>query len=265
MINKYFEFFKLELKEDLADRSRFIVWIVSKPVFMLINVLIWTAIFSNAPDSSIGGFSVEQTINYFLFQAIFGNIIFNSLSEKIGSRIYSGELSTSLLKPANLSISLVSQAFGGRVFSLIYESTVTLAIAMLFFGFKIYSFYALMISILSLFMGFLVNCFFSLCWSLMYFKMLNHWPFERIKKFIVMFISGFYLPLNFLPLPIQNVLKFLPFNYFSYEPTRIFLNIYSGKEILGILMMQLFWTVLLYLTFNIMLKRILKKYEGVGA
>lgn len=265
MTNKYVEFFKMEIKEDLADRSRFLIWIVSKPIFMIMNILIWTAIFSNSANSSIGGFNVEQTINYFLFQSIFSGIVFNNLSEKMGNRIYSGELSTSLLKPANLSISMVSKALGGRIFSLFYESIPALAIGMVFFGFKIYSTPMLLISIVSLFLGLLTNCFFSLCWSLAYFKMLNFWPFERIKKFVISFISGFYIPLNFLPMALQNILKYLPFGYFSYEPTRIFLNLYSYSRIFQILLIQIFWITALYLIFNFSFKKILKKFEGVGA
>jgi ABC-2 type transport system permease protein len=265
MTNKYFEFFKMEIKEDVADRSRFIIWIISKPIFMIMNVLIWTAVFSNSQNSSIGGFDMGQTINYFLFQAIFGNIIYNSLSEKIGSMIYSGELSTSLLKPANLSLSFVSKAFGGRVFSFIYESIPTLAIGLLFFSFKIYSIPMLLVSIVSLFFGLLINCFFSLCWSLMYFKMLNYWPFERIKRFAISFVSGYLIPLNFMPIPLQNVLRFLPFNYFFFEPAKIFLNIYSYPQVLQILLIQIFWIIILYSIFNFLFKKIIKKFEGVGA
>lgn len=265
MINKYVEFFKMEIKEDLSDRSRFLIWVISKPIFMLINIIIWTAIFSNSINSTIGGFSVEQTINYFLFQAIFANIVFTNISERMGNRIYSGELSTNLLKPVNLSLSLTSKSLGGRVFSLIYESIPSLLIGLIFFNFKIYSFPMLLISIVSLFLGLLINCFFSLLWSLMYFKMLNHWPFERIKRFVISFISGFYIPLNFLPLIFQNVLKYLPFNYFSFEPTRIFLNLYSYSQVFQILLIQIFWIIVLYIMFNILFKKAIKKFEGVGS
>jgi len=232
---------------------------------MIINVMIWTAIFSNSQNSTIGGFSVEQTINYFLFQAIFSGIVFNNLSERMGNQIYSGELSINLVKPFNLSLKLVSKALGGRVFSLMYESIPTLIIGFLFFNFKIYSFPMLIISIISLFLGLLMNCFFSLCWSLMYFKMLNHWPFERIKRFVVSFISGFYIPLNFLPLVLQNILKYLPFNYFSFEATRIFLNIYSYSQIFKIFLVQIFWIIILYAIFNFLFKKAIKKFEGVGS
>jgi viologen exporter family transport system permease protein len=265
MINKYVEFFKMEIKEDLADRSRFLIWIISKPIFMIINVIIWTAIFTNSNNSIIGGFTVEQTINYFLFQSIFSSIVFNKLSEKMGNRIYSGKLSINLLKPVNLGISLTSKALGGRVFSFFYESLPTLLIGLIFFNFKIYSFPMLIISIISLFLGLLINCFFSLLWSLMYFKMLNYWPFERIKKFVISFISGFYIPLNFLPLIFQNILKYLPFNYLSYEPTRIFLNLYNYSQVFQILFIQIVWIIVLYLLFNNLFKKAVKKFEGVGS
>ncbi|MFA5303107.1 MAG: ABC-2 family transporter protein [Candidatus Nanoarchaeia archaeon] len=255
----------MEIKEDLSDRSRFLIWIISKPIFMLINVIIWTAIFSNSSNSTIGGFSVEQTINYFLFQSIFASLVFNNLSERMGNRIYSGELSTTLLKPVNIGISLTSKALGGRVFSFFYESLPTLLIGLIFFNFKIYSFPMLLISIFSLFLGLLINCFFSLSWSIMYFKMLNHWPFERIKRFVISFVSGFYIPLNFLPLIFQNVLKYLPFNYFSFEATRIFLNLYSYSQVFQILLIQIFWVILLYLMFNFLFKKVVKKFEGVGS
>jgi ABC-2 type transport system permease protein len=265
MINKYFEFFKMEIKEDLSDRSRFLIYVISKPIFMLISIIIWTAIFSNSENETIGGFSIEQTINYFIFLAIFSGINYTNLSAKMGSLIYSGQLSELLLKPVNLSLQLTFKSLGGRVFALFYESIPALAFALIFFSFKIPSALMLFFSILSIFLGLIINCFFSLIWSLMYFKLLNHWPFERIKNYLISFLMGSYIPINFLPLAFQDILKYLPFNYFVYEPARIFLNIYPLSQVIGILMLQAFWIIIFYFFFNYLFKKTIKKFEGVGA
>ena len=265
MINKYLEFMKIEAKEDLADRSRFFVWIISKPIIMIMQIMIWTAVFTYSNTSSIGGFSIEQTINYFLFMQIFGNIIYNNLSEDTGEDIYSGYLSMSLLKPVNFSLSKVFGNFGGRIFSFFYESIPTLIVGLVFFNFTIYSLPMMIVSIISLFLGLLINSFFSLCWSLIYFRMINFSPFERIKRYALTFISGYYIPIAFMPLAFQKVLKYLPFNYVFYEPSMIYFNIYSNYQILQVLLMQVLWIMILYLLFNILFKKMLKKFEGVGA
>jgi len=151
MMNKYLEFFKMEIKEDVSDRSRFFVWTISKPIMMLMQMVIWTAVFAYSSKETIGGFSMEQTINYFLFQYIFGSITYAGISEAMGNKIFHGNLVTSLLKPINLSLSFAAKSFGGRLFSLFYESIPSMAIGMLFFSFKIYDGYMIIISIISLF------------------------------------------------------------------------------------------------------------------
>jgi len=100
---------------------------------------------------------------------------------------------------------------------------------------------------------------------LIYFKMITFWPFERIKRFTLQFFSGMLLPINFMPLALQNVLKYLPFNYFFYEPSRIYLNIYPYGKVLEIIGIQILWIILLYLFFNYFFKKAVKKFEGVGS
>lgn len=264
-MNKYLEFFRMEIKDYLEDRSRFIVWIISKPIMMLIQILIWTAIFSHSGQESIGGFSMGQTIGYFLFQYIFAGITYTSISSTMGHKIFHGELSVNLLKPINLSIAWAFKGFGGRLFSLFNESLPALAFAIIFFGFQIYSYPMFFIALISIFLGYFINFFFSLSWSLAYFKMVNYWPFERIKRFLVLFFMGAMIPINFMPLFLQNVLKYLPFNYISFEPSRIYLGIYSYAQISQIIILQIIWIIILFYLFNHFFKKAIKKFEGVGA
>jgi ABC-2 type transport system permease protein len=264
-MNKYLEFFNMEVKDSISERARFLVWTISKPLLMLINILIWTSIFSNSGQETIGGFNMEQAINYFIFQNALSGIIYSGISRAMGDRIEDGLLSVHLLKPMNLSIAWAFRGLGGRFFALFYESIPSIAFAMIFFGFKIYSLPMFLISIISLFLGYFINYFFSIIWSLAYFKMINFWPFERIKGFITNFFMGVMIPINFMPLALQNILKFLPFSYMSFEASKIYLGIYDYPQIAQILGIQILWIIGLFILFNFLFKIAIRVFEGVGA
>jgi ABC-2 type transport system permease protein len=183
----------------------------------------------------------------------------------MGDKIEEGSLSVHILRPVNLSLAWAFKGLGGRVFAFFYESVPAIIFAMIFFGFKFYSIPMFLISILSLFLGYFINHFFSSLWGLMYFKMINYWPFERIKNIMTNFFLGLVIPINFMPLALQNILKFLPFNYMSFEASKIYLGMYSYSQIAQILGIQLLWIAGLFLLFNFLFKKAIKLFEGVGA
>jgi ABC-2 type transport system permease protein len=95
--------------------------------------------------------------------------------------------------------------------------------------------------------------------------MINFWPFERIKVLMTNFFMGVMIPINFMPLFLQNILKFLPFNYMSFEASKIYLGMYDYSQIIQILGIQILWIICLFFLFNFLFKKVIRIFEGVGA
>ncbi len=83
---------------------------------------------------------------------------------------------------------------------------------------------------------------------------------ERIKKFF----SGGYFPINLLPAAFIKASFLMPFAYSFFVPTQLYLKKIDIATGLRGLFVQIAWIMVLYLLIQIVWKRGLRKYEGVG-
>lgn len=68
---------------------------------------------------------------------------------------------------------------------------------------------------------------------------------ERLLPAIVTIFSGMVIPLAFFPDWFQPLLKFLPFSGLVDSPYKFYLGIYGSQEILGVLLHQVLWSIVL--------------------
>lgn len=262
---KYLGYFKIAFKNRFASRALNLLWVIAKPIEILVAITVWTAIYEYSGQGVIKGFTLDQTINYMIFSLIFGAIAYTKIGAKLGSHIKSGRLNTMLVKPVDYGLNKLSQVIGARVHAVIFEVLPGVVIAVLFFGFHQYNSLMTLLAITSMSLALLVNYFFSLSWALIYFKTINFESIEWFKKMLISILSGSLIPLNFLPIAFQEVLKYLPFQFLSYIPSRIFINSYPLQEVILLLMIQASWIVLLYAVYKIGWNYSIKSFSGVGA
>nr|MDA3846647.1 ABC-2 family transporter protein [Vallitaleaceae bacterium] len=80
--------------------------------------------------------------------------------------------------------------------------------------------------------------------------------------------AGVFLPLTFFPVLFQKILFFMPFQYITYVPIRVFMGSYSlGNitlsipEIVGL---QAISVIVMYLVSEVMWRAGIKQFTGVG-
>ena len=87
---------------------------------------------------------------------------------------------------------------------------------------------------------------------------------QHLKIMLETVFSGQIAPLIFFPKILQTIANFLPFKYFLYFPTQIFLGRISGPEILSNFLILFAWEVCLWIIVILMWHRGLRRFEGVG-
>jgi len=261
---KYSGNIKVAFKQGLASRAINLMWVLSKPILILVSIIVWTSIYNYSGKGLIGGFTIDETINYMMFSIVFGAITYTRVGQKIGSDILNGNLSTKLIRPVNYGIEYLLRNIGNRLYALIFEVLPGLIIAVTFFGFHSFNLLMTIISFISICLGLLINFFVSINWALMYFNTKAFQPLEELKRRLVNFFAGVYMPLNFMPLALQKIFNYLPFQFIIYIPSRIFINSYSLSQALIFMAIQAGWIVLLYSTYRVGWHHSIKNFSGAG-
>src|SRR6185312_12990122 len=78
------------------------------------------------------------------------------------------------------------------------------------------------------------------------------------------FISGQMLPLDLLPRPWSDLLKFLPFQYMAYFPAVVFLGKVKGTMLWVYLLGELIWAVAFMVLARVLFRMGLRRYSAFG-
>ncbi|MBU0461430.1 MAG: ABC-2 family transporter protein, partial [Nanoarchaeota archaeon] len=93
---------------------------------------------------------------------------------------------------------------------------------------------------------------------------------RRMKRGLILFLSGGMIPIAFFPQWFIGLSNYLPFQYIRYVPINIYLGQYSisaaGFNNIGIVLgAQIAWTLILLGITHLMWKAAIKKFSGAGA
>lgn len=252
-------------KEWTAYRSHVLVSLFVGPVYFLTQVFIWKAVFSSR--ETIKGLTLEQMLMYYGVATVIHYITYDSAGWNIQMLIRTGRFLTFMLRPISHRFFAFSQKVGHRTLGITLEFIPVYL--MFWFLFKlrlipVYPFWAILSVLLSFTMIFLFNY----CTGLTAFWLTRTQGIRRM--FIIMrdMFAGVYIPLSFFPEIFQKMFFFLPFQFMTYVPIRVFLGSYelagvslSIPQIVGIQAVA----VLVMLGFSEVLWRLgIKRFTGVG-
>jgi len=176
------------------------------------------------------------------------------MSTDIIQTIRTGEIANDMARPWSFFGYWLSRSFGERLLNLILRGTLTYLIGVLYFRAAIPS--------LEQFTPFLIAVLLSMVLSFSFgfiINMIAFWTIDAtsmvwLVNTIMMFFSGFLLPLAFFPAPLAAIARLLPFQAITSLPVLIFLGKIEDIAILNSFLLQLFWIVLL-VSVSLMIQR----------
>lgn len=253
-------------KEWAAYRTHMWVSLFVGPVYFGVQYFIWSSVYRTG--SSIGGMVLNDTLRYYGISAVIGYLTFDFAEWNVQMLIHTGKYTSFLQRPVSHVYFALCQKVGHRTLGFVNEF---LPVCFLFFFiFKINLLpsniiYGVITILLSFILRFLIN--YSI--GLSAFWLTRSGGVSGIFNLIGSVCSGSIVPLSFLPLGLQRVMMFLPFQYTTFVPVQIFIGQYrlGGISIPGpvLLLLQLA-SVLLMLCITLIIEKMgIKKYTGVGA
>lgn len=266
-MSKFWGIVKINYKCLIQYKWTFGMSVLAQPFVMIVNYLVFYGIYSYSGRGELKGYDMEQMVWFYTANLLVNSFVWNSTVGEMSYKIRSGELSNDLLRPmsvftyglanmlASRMIAVMMDFLPGMVvYSLILPPSFLTPASML-------RFFVLMIP--TFFLNYLLSFLVGLC--AMVVK--NDTSLQAISGVLVAFAGGSLIPMEFYPKWLNLLMDFLPYKYIYYYPIQIFLNKFSG-DVWGmwgkIIFIQGIWILGLYVLYQILWGRAVKRYCAVG-
>lgn len=239
----YYEIALRSLRRATAYRTAYIAGILTNAFFGAVLSFIYIGLYG--AGGSVAGFTLEDAISYTWIAQSLISIGAAWVSRDIAPTIRSGDVVTDMFRPWSFYGYWLSRALGERVFNLLLRGSLTYLIGVLYFGARVPALHELLGFAAAVALSMLVSFAISFIVNLTTFWLLDNSGVMMVADVLIMFLSGFLLPLNFFPPALQAVAQALPFQAIAGLPAQVFLSKITGQALAGTLLLQAVWVVLL--------------------
>ncbi len=215
-------------------------------VFGFIRAYVLLAVYQSRAD--VGGFNVVDAITYvFLTQALLAPVdIFSGGMNEIGDRIQTGDIVTDFYRPVNFQLYWLASDLGRSTFQLLFRGVPPFVVGILAFNLTLPSKFLTWIAfLLSATLAVVISFGVRFAVSLSGFWLLDTRGALYVLGAVMMFFSGFLIPLTFFPPWLETLSRVLPFAAIVQVPIEIFLGKRTGGELGVTLIGQLLWVIVL--------------------
>ena len=263
---KYLTVFNLGIQNTFVYRWNYFLRALFGLIPLAGTVFLWRAIFQER-GGSLHGYDYGSMIYYYLLTLLVANLVTPTEDEwQIASDIREGQINSLLTKPMSYLAYRFSIFLSAR---LVYTAVTIVPIAIIFLYFRNYitlpaSLTTYMWALLSLLMAAFIQFFITYSLAMMAFWILEISTIVFIVYSFEYFLGGQMFPIDIMPAPVQEVMKWLPFYYELFCPIAIFLERLKGPQLLQAIAIQTGWLLLTWAAARTMWKRGLGHYQAVG-
>lgn len=228
---------------NLQYRASHVINTVASAAFGLIYVSIWKGIGQPAGG---GGYTLDNVIHYVAFnQVCLWITLFITNGLGIERSVRTGLISLDLMRPVHLFYHLMCREWGQIIYQLLYKSLPIYILYVLTLHLPIPRSAATWLwTITALIIAAYINiCINYLIGVTALWTTESSWLFW-VHNALSMVLSGFLIPIDWLPHSIQYISRLSFYPYIQYFPSKIYLGLTEASDMLS---GALFWCVLLTL------------------
>ena len=221
-----------------------------------VTVYIW--VYNNPNNTDL--------ITYLFFGYILQRLMWTNVLNFLSVNIFSGKIVNRLLLPINLTSFLLIREAGTRIIMNLTSSGLMFLFLPLFIGHlasPVWYFWLFLPFILII--GFLIDFFISISFACLVFWLKE--GFDPIYNFFTLgskVLTGIYIPFNYLPSSLSQLMTYNPYSLLVYHPMQIYSGHYSIMQSAIVIFSGIIWVIVLYLISQLMLKLGLKEFESSG-
>ncbi|MGL4383368.1 MAG: ABC transporter permease, partial [Bacilli bacterium] len=238
----------------------FYAHLFQKIMAIFITYYLWLSIINDNQDNIKGFATTSSFLTYIVLVTLIQLTLYTNITSVFASKIRNGDFAIDLIKPVNLQLKVVIEAFADNMVSIFLQAIPTYIIAIFFLKISLpNNITTTLLFILTLFLSILILITFSLLSSLLVFKTENWWGLSLFISFISSLFSGALFPLSLSPKLFQMVAAVLPFKYIYATPIQIYINQLPPKQILNTILLQVSWIIILSLLSHFIFKHFITK------
>lgn len=262
-MKKYLQILYIVAVQHFAYRLSFILWRLRNVFNLVFTYFLWTSVFSNR--LSLFSYTQEKIITYILLITLLSSLVLLTLTGDVAADILSGDIMNYLLKPFSFFKYIISREAGDKLLNLCFSGAEIIILfsilkPQIFIQTNIPSY---ILFFLSLIIGIILSFLISLSISFIAFWSNEIWAPRWIYSILTWFLAGSFFPLDILPKSIYNFLLLTPFPYLIYLPTKFFLDGFTTKLIIP-LVLSIGWCFVLFFMTKKMWERGIKNYSAYG-
>ncbi len=233
----------MEAKLYLAYNYYVVVEYVLQILSMIIYVYFWQAVYAGAASPTLGGLTLQQTINYILLARILAPLLETRTIFRFGHLVRSGDFAIELVRPTDfLTRQYVEQFTGIGIFFV--QKAPLFVLAWAAFGLQLpadpAAWGAFAVSML---LGQSVLFFFDWIFACLAFYSTETWGLSMVRTGVAAFFSGALVPLVMMPGWLQEVAAAMPFAQALAVPAAFLSGVTSVADAPRVWLGQLAWLV----------------------
>ena len=253
-------------KEWAAYRSHSLVSAFVGPVYFLVQMAIWHAVYSQGGE--IGSMQLSDMITYYSISTLISYLIMDFADWNLQMLIHSGKYLTFALRPIHHRFFALSQKLGHRTLGFLFEFLPVLLIFFLLFDVKLQP-ASWLWAIISVMLSFLMQFYINYIIGLAGFWLVKTDGIRSVVRLLTGVCSGALFPLILFPEMIQRLVFFLPFQFTLYVPSMVFTGSYRlggfSMDIASITMIQALYVFVLLIFSELAYRFGMRRFTAVGA
>jgi ABC-2 type transport system permease protein len=228
-------------REMTAYRFNAVMSLVASILYLIMVYAIWTAIDASGQLAV----SLSGVLTYVLLGQVVSNSVFTEVEGYLSERVREGTIVNELKRPVSLRLQIYCYLIGKTLFNTLTKGLPVLVVGLLFLDMQTPSILNAAGFVVALLLSFNLVFAFSFLTSMLVFWTEIGWGIRAMRSNIQDVFSGVLFPLYLLPAGLASVFDLLPFQAMADGPIRIFTMDATGREMLNIFGLQIFWIIVI--------------------
>jgi len=256
--NAYFYVYKTQILKGLAYKFDVYGNILMQTIIMVATAYFWRALFKNA--DSVQGVTVDTMLTYTVVSSMISVVLTTNVEHRITLSVRKGTIAIDMMRPVNIFKVFFAENLGG-VTALLFQNLLPIFLigSVLIKLPTPGSVTGSILFICSLTLAFFVNWYLAVLFGMLAFSVIEMDALIQVKKHLIRLLSGSIIPIWFFPDWFQGALEVLPFVYLYQMPLDIYIGKYTKESLVRGLLIQLAWTIVLFLIYRYMQKKVTGK------
>lgn len=223
-------------------------------IAVVIFVAFWEAVY--ASTATIGGLTLDQTLNYILLAQIFNDGAYvSSVIYDFGAGLREGQIVMAMLRPLDYQIAMYIQNLAQLVINQLLKIPLALFIWIVY-GLTLPGEPIVWLAfVFTILLGHAVLFCFDWILGCTAFYSTEIWGMSVVRYSVAMFFSGALIPLDMMPDWLRTIATILPFSQVVYLPVSLLSGITPVSAMPRIWLMQGAFLVILYFLSRMIFRR----------